>query len=57
MFTFEISNLNENDYKYLKIEVGFKLKYINSKDINFIEDERMININNMKYKIGSLNSI
>lgn len=54
MFKFEISNLNENDHKYLKIEVGFKLKYINSKDINFIEDERMININNMKYKIGSL---
>ena len=54
MFKFEISQLNPNFNETLKIDVGFKIKYTNPGDINFIEDENSININNMKYKIGSL---
>ena len=54
MFKFEISQLNPNFNEKLKIDVGFKIKYTNPSDINFIEDENSINIHNMKYKIGSL---
>ena len=54
MFKFEISQLNPNFNQTLKIDVGFKIKYTNPSDINFIEDENLINMHNMKYKIGSL---
>ena len=54
IFQFEVSSLLPQNNKFLKIKVGFKLEYINSKDINFLIDAHAINEENMNYKIGSL---
>ena len=42
MFKFEISSLLPNNNIFLKIKVGFKLEYINMKDINILLDENSI---------------
>ena len=57
MFKFEISSLLPNNNIFLKIKVGFKLEYINMKDINILLDENSINEENMNYNMGSLGSI
>ena len=54
MFKFEISTLKKNHKIFLKIKVGFKLEYINSKDLNLLKDDNSINKENMKYQLGSL---
>ena len=54
IFKFEIKPYNVNCKTSLKLDIGFKLKYINSKDINFIADEHSINMENMNIIIGSL---
>ena len=50
-YTFEIKNLKEN--KFVEIEVGFKIKYKTSFDINF-KEENFIKHNNRKFKSGTL---
>ena len=57
MFKFEISSLLPKSNIFLKIKVGFKLEYINSKDINLLLDEHSINEKNINYQIGSLGAI
>ena len=57
MFIFEISSLMPKSNIFLKIKVGFKLEYINSKDINLLLDEHSINEENMNYQMGSLGAI
>ena len=54
MFKFEITPLIRNNYKFIKIEVGFKIEYKNNNDINLIIDENNINKENLSFKIGSL---
>ena len=56
-FSFQITrkeNINDNMNEYLIIEVGFKINYINIEDMNLVFDEKMIDKENIKYKIGSL---
>ena len=50
-YTFEISNLKGN--MIVEIEVGFKIVYKNSLDINF-SDKKLIKCQNKKFKIGTL---
>ena len=54
MFTFEITPIKEEINGYLKIEVGFKIKYINIQDMNLIIDEKLINKEYINFQIGSL---
>ena len=49
-YTFEISNLKGN--MYVEIEVGFKIVYKNTLDINF-NDKKPIKYHNKKFKIGT----
>ena len=50
-YTFEISNLKGN--MCVEIEVGFKIVYKNTLDINF-NDNKIIKFHNKKFKIGTL---
>ena len=54
MYKFEIIPLNKNCYYPLKIEVGFKMEYINSRDLNLLSDEYLPNNNNFNCIIASL---
>ena len=54
MFKFEIAPLEQNNNNYIKIEVGFKVKYINTQDMNLIIDENLINRQKINIKIGTL---
>ena len=53
-FKFEMNPLNEENNSFTKISVGFKIKYQNSQDIHCIIDEKLINMQNINFKIGSL---
>ena len=53
-FIFEIRPLKEDNNIFLKIEIGFKIQYINIQDMNLILDEHLIEKDNIKFKIGSL---
>ena len=50
-FKFEISKLKNNEL--IEIEVGFKIVYKNSIDLNF-QEKNMIKNKNKKFKIGTL---
>jgi hypothetical protein len=54
-FIFEIKQLkSDNNNNFIKIEIGFKIKYINVQDMNLIIDEHLINKDKINFKIGSL---